>query len=378
MRRNHRPTALPAFCALLLVFVLGGCAGGLGFGPAKLAPSRMDYNRAIQQSNNEEMLLNLVRMKYFEQPLFLQVGSVASSFSFNVSGGMSATLPDHRSMESGAYNIYTPNVSGQYSDSPTVTYTAFQGQTYAQQFLAEMDFDRFVTLYKAGWDIEYLMPILFVRFGAIDHTYDARTGFMAEQHARFKALTEIVARMDDRGDLDILKVNLSDNSTATVMSMDFHNATEAGTVQNLLGYDLHIKMNTAGHYHATFRLVPTSIIGHTLKDPDGLPAVPLRLRNCLRAMDYVAQGVEIPAENVKRRMAYDMRKHFMNLCDIRVSEKEPEDAYLSVRHEKHWYYIRAEDNVSKEVFQLIQNIFSLLSADPPKSTPVLTLPVGGG
>lgn len=378
MRPKHRASALPALCALLLVFILGGCAGGLSFGPEKLAPSRMDYNRAIQRSNNEEMLLNLVRMKYFEQPLFLQVGSVASSFSFNVSGGLSATLPDHRSLENGVYNTYTPNVSGQYSDSPTVTYTAFQGQTYAQQFLAEMDFDRFVTLYKAGWDIEYLMPILFIRFGTIDHTYDARTGFMPEQHARFKALTEIVARMDDRGDLDILKVNLSDNSTATVMSMEFHNATEAGTVQTLLGYDLHIKMNTAGHYQATFRLVPTSALGHSTRDADGLPAVPLRLRNCLRAMDYVAQGVEVPKDLLTKRHAYDMRKHFIALCDIRVSDKEPGDSYLSVRHGPYWYSISANDSVSKEVFQLMLNIFSLQSADPPKSAPILTLPVGGG
>jgi len=375
---KHHAPSLSALCALLLVILLGGCAGGLSFGPGKLAPSRMDYNRAIQRSNNEEMLLNLVRMKYFEQPLFLQVGSVASSFSFNIAGGVSATLPDHRSLENGVYNTYTPNVSGQYSDSPTVTYTAYQGQTYAQQFLAEMDFDRFVMLYKAGWDIEYLMPILFVRFGAIDHGYDARNGFAAEQHSRFKSLTEILARMDDRGDLDILKVNLSDNSTATVMSMEFHNATEAGTVQSLLGYDLHVMMNTAGHYYSTFRLVPTSTLGHAPKDADGLPAVPLRLRNCLRAMDYVAQGVEVPKNNLARRMAFDMRQHFLKLCDIRVSESEPPESYLAVRHEKHWYYIRTEDNVSKEVFQLILNIFSLQSADPPKSAPVLTLPVGGG
>lgn len=378
MRRATAASPFAPLALLLALVCLSGCSGGLGFGPSKLAPTRMDYNRAIQKSNNEEMLLNLVRMKYFEQPLFLQVGSVASSFSFNVSGGASATIPDHHSLANGAYTTYSPSVTGQYSDSPTVTYTAYQGQTYAQQFLAEMDFDRFVMLYKAGWDIEYLMPILFVRFGVIDHTYDARTGFIAEQHERFKNLTEMVARMDDRGDLDILKVNLSDNSTATVMSMQFSNATEAGNVQGLLGYDLHIKMNAAGHYYATFRLVPTSALRDMPKDADGLPAVPLRLRNCLRAMDYVAQGVAVPTENIKRRMAFDMRQHFTKLCDIRVSESEPEDAYLAVRHEKHWYFIRSEDNVSKEVFQLIQNIFSLLSADPPKSAPVLTLPVGGG
>jgi len=368
---------LRLLCLAVLPLLLSACAGGFGLGPNRLSPTRMDYNEAIQKSNNEEMLLNLVRMKYFEQPLFLQVGSVASSFSYNLSGGVGATLPEHHSVSNGAYNIYTPNISGQYSDSPTVTYTAYQGQTYAQQFLADMDFDRFVTLYKAGWDIEYLMPILFARFGAIDHIYDSRTGFMPEQHDRFMKLTDVIARMDDRGDLDILKVNLSDNATATVMSMDFRDATEAGTVQQLIGSDLGIRMNAAGHYHTTFKLVPTNMLRHMPRDPDGLPVVPLRLRNCLRAIDYIAQGVQVPKELVASRRAYDLRKHFYGLCEVRVSAEEPKDAYVAVRHEGRWYSIQADDNRSKEVFQLLMNIFSLQSADPPKNAPVLTLPVGG-
>jgi len=337
----------------------------------------MDYNQAIQKSNNEEMLINLVRMKYFEQPLFLQVGSVASSFSYNLSGGVSASLPDHRSLANGVYSVYTPNVAGQYSDSPTVTYTAYQGQTYAQQFLADMDFDRFVTLYKSGWDIEYLMPILFARFGTIDHIYDSRTGFMPEHHTRFMQLTKIMAKMDDRGDLDILKVGLNDNATATVMRMDFRDAQEADTVQRLIGSDLGIRVNQAGHYHTTFKLVPANMLRHLQRDADGLPIVPLRLRNCLRAIDYIAQGVQVPSELVAKGRAYDLRKHFTDLCKIHVSETEPKDAYLTVQHGGRWYSIDNNDNRSKEVFQLLLNIFSLQSADPPKNAPVLTLPVGG-
>lgn len=379
--RPHLPVVSKRIAVLICCFaitcLLGACAGGLGFGPGRLAPTRIDYNEAIQRSNNEEMLLNLVRMKYFEQPLFLQVGSVASSFSYNLSGSVGATLPEHHSVSDGAYNVYSPNIGGQFSDSPTVTYTAYQGQTYAQQFLADMDFDRFVTLYKAGWDIEYLMPILFVRFGTIDHNYDARTGFMAEHHARFMKLTDIMARMDDRGDLDILKVNLSDNATATVMRMDFANATEAQTVQTLIGSDLAIKVNAAGRYHTTFKLVPANMLRHMPRDADGLPIVPLRLRNCLRAIDYIAQGVQVPKEHVAKGRAVDLNRYFMGLCAIFVSADEPTDAYVAIRHDKLWYFIRADDNRSKEVFQLLMNIFSLQSADPPKNAPVLTLPVGG-
>jgi len=377
--RRSLTTLARFFCLLALSGLLCGCAGGAGFGlgPAKLPPTRIDYNLAMQQSNNEEMLLNLVRMKYFEQPLFLQVGSVASSFSYNLSGGVGATLPEHHSIANGAYNVYSPTISGQYSDSPTVTYTAYQGQAYAQQFLADMDFDRFVTLYKAGWDIGYLMPILFARFGTIDHTYDARKGFMPEHHARFLKLTDMMKRIDNRGDLDILKVGLNDNATATVMRMDFADEAEAEMVQHLIGYHLDIQRTTTGRYHTTFKVVPANMLRNVGREADGLPIVPLRLRNCLRAIDYVGQGIAVPKEHATSGRAVDLRGQFSGLCIILENREEPKDAYVSIQHDGLWFYIRADDNRSKEVFQLLMNIFSLQSADPPKNAPVLTLPIGG-
>ncbi|OIO03657.1 MAG: hypothetical protein AUJ49_04185 [Desulfovibrionaceae bacterium CG1_02_65_16] len=375
MRRIAALTA--RLLAFATPFLLYACASGFGLGPAKLPLARIDYNMAIEQSNNEEMLLNLVRMKYFEQPLFLQVGSVASSFSYNLSGGLSATLPEHHSVTNGAYNIYTPTFSGQYSDSPTVTYTAYQGQAYAQQFLADMDFDRFITLYKAGWDIGYLMPILFARFGTIDHTYDAHRGFMPEHHARFLKLTSIIKHIDNRGDLDILKVGLNDNATATIMRMDFVDEDEAQTVQHLIGYNLDIQHGKDGRRHATFKLVPANMLRNVGREADGLPIVPLRLRNCLRAIDYVAQAILIPKEHAAAGRAVDLRSQFSGLCAINASRERPADAYVAVRHEDIWYAISNDDTRSKEVFQLLMNIFSLQSADPPKTMPVLTLPVGG-
>lgn len=377
MRRSVFP-AIARLFAIAVPFLLCACAGGFGLGPAKLAPTRIDYNVAIEKSNNEEMLLNLVRMKYFEQPLFLQVGSVASSFSYNLSGGFSATLPEHHSVADGAYNVYTPNLSGQYSDSPTVTYTAFQGQAYAQQFLADMDFDRFITLYKAGWDIGYLMPILFARFGTIDHAYDAHRGFMPEHHARFLKLTSLMRRIDNRGDLDILKVSLGDNATATVMSMDFSDQGEARAVQGLIGYDLGIQRTQAGRYHSTFKIVPANMLRSNMgRAADGLPVVPLRLRNCLRAIDYVAQGILVPREHADSGRAVDLRTQFRGLCAIVASRDKPAEAYVAIRHDDMWFAIDNDDTRSKEVFQLLMNIFSLQSADPPKTTPVLTLPIGG-
>lgn len=46
---------------------------------------RFDYNQAIVQSTNEQMLLNMVRLRYSEPPVFLAVNSVLTQYIYPLS-----------------------------------------------------------------------------------------------------------------------------------------------------------------------------------------------------------------------------------------------------------------------------------------------------
>ena len=65
---------------LLLALLALGPIGCLNYGPISLKSERSKYNLAIQKTNDEQLLLNLVRLKYRDTPFFLEVGSVASQF----------------------------------------------------------------------------------------------------------------------------------------------------------------------------------------------------------------------------------------------------------------------------------------------------------
>lgn len=350
---------------LFLPFLITACTNGFGLGPNKLPATRMDYNLAVQRSNNEEMLLNLIRIKYFEQPLFLQVGSIASSFSFGITGATGAAAT---------------NLSSTYSDAPTVTYTPYQGQVYAQQVLAEMDSDRFLTLYRSGWDIEFLMRVLVIRFGLIDHSYDSRTGHDTESHARFLDTVKIISEMDDRGQIDFSIVSSGkDKRNILVMSMRFATAKEAKKLGQLIGVPLTLKKTEHDTLVTQAWLAPVKEIelaeDSTLSQ--SITMIPFRLRGGLRAMDVLSQGIEVPQALLKSKKGFDLRKQFMDICNIRVTPDKPSRAYVATQYGDDWYYISDDDAHSKEAFQLMLNIFALQSADPPKSIPLLTLPVGG-
>ena len=48
-------------------------------GPGQVPQDQFDYNAAIARSAHEQLLLNLVRLRYHETPVFLTVASVISS-----------------------------------------------------------------------------------------------------------------------------------------------------------------------------------------------------------------------------------------------------------------------------------------------------------
>ena len=74
------------FVVLILLLLACGCQST--FGPRALKHSHPAYNQAIVNTLDQEMLLNLVRLKYRDRPFFLKVGSVTATFSMGADIGV--------------------------------------------------------------------------------------------------------------------------------------------------------------------------------------------------------------------------------------------------------------------------------------------------
>jgi len=58
---------------MLLVIIVTGCTG---IGPQTITRDRFDYINAISNSWKKQMLLNLVKTRYVDAPVFMEVSSV--------------------------------------------------------------------------------------------------------------------------------------------------------------------------------------------------------------------------------------------------------------------------------------------------------------
>jgi hypothetical protein len=70
---KERTMRHPLATTILVLLLLAGC---VGIGPGTVLRGRLDYNNAIANSWKEQTLLNIVKLRYSDMPLFVEVASV--------------------------------------------------------------------------------------------------------------------------------------------------------------------------------------------------------------------------------------------------------------------------------------------------------------
>ena len=169
--------------ALTLCLSLGACHA---IGPRQVPIDRFDYNTAVANSSNEQMLLNLVRLRYNDSPLFLELGAVVAQYGFDAS--LSAT----GQVGSGVGEASVGTGLG-YSESPTITYTPLKGEDFAQRLLTPVSLDSLMLFVQTGWSAERLLLMIVQRVNDLFNAPTA-TGPTPEHPPDYEAFADFATR----------------------------------------------------------------------------------------------------------------------------------------------------------------------------------------
>jgi len=368
----------PSFCTpailSLLALLASGCTTGLG--PYAVRADRPDYNQQIIQSANSEMLLNLVRLRYDDTPLFLELGAVVSQYSISsaINGSGQATWPTW----SGSGSL---GGSLGYSESPTITYTPLAGEEFAERLLSPISLDAILLLVQTGWNVEHVLLLAMQRVNDLYNATSA-TGPTPEAKPDYEEFADFVVRFARLHAAHLAGLNWEkQENEKQPPGRDPH-------------FWIHSPADPSSPLAADVQMVRRYLgllAGRDDFELTGFPfsrrpgQVGMRCRSMLGVMHFLSSSVEPPPVDVANGLVtitrdeggqpYDWSDLSGRLMKIRSAPDRPKGAYVAVPYRGSWFYIADDDRRSKSTFGLLNLLFSLQAATSKGKSPVLTLPV---
>lgn len=335
-------------------------------GPRSLRSGRGSYNTAIQQTNSEQLLLNLVRLRYRDAPLFLEVTSISSSLSVEVGASVGGAISP------GQGGTVSPAGAVNYTERPTITYAPLQGSRFGTLFLTPVELGHLRLLYHSGWAIDRIFKVFVQRLGPLPNAPRASgpTPDAAPVFEDFFAAAALLRSLWSDGLLDLRQTQAAFGG-ALVLKIEETPAAAARIEQlsRLLG-------------------LPAPRATIVLTDAPGSPesgVVQLVPRSLLAGLYYVSQGVDVPPEDYTvgrvpttrdaAGAAFDWKRVTGQLMHIHHTAREPADAYVSVPYRGRWFYIADNDLDSKSTFSFLSQVLEMQSGELKGTGPILTLPV---
>lgn len=370
MRRPRRPVLLP------LLALLAGCASQ--FGPNSIRAERPNYNREITASQDEQMLSNLVRLRYQDTPLFMELTSVVTSYTFDRSLGLGAKLHP-----ADGDDEVSPSLGLLLGNRPTITYLPLQGEEFAQRMLSPMPLGSILFFAQTGWSVDRLLLLCVQRINDVPNapTATGPTPPSPPDHERFVALASQLERLSNAGLFGMNWEHVAGETMPPGQKPVFWLRTPSDPASPLQ-QDLQAVRRVLALEAGRDQFQLTQFPFHRAADEIGM-----RGRSLLGLLYLLSQSVEAPDEHVAAGLVtvtrhadgrpFDWRTLLGSTMRIRSSASRPASAYVAVFHRGYWFSIDDTDHGSKASLNLLHFLFSLQSASGKGRSPVLTLPVGG-
>lgn len=353
-------------CLCLAVLAVGGCQS---IGPGRVTTDRFDYTAAVADSWKSQMLLNLVKIRYGDAPVFLDIGQIVAGYSFQRNLSASATVPVFNgtpppSVATGTFGLFG---GGSYNDSPTVTYAPLSGERFARQLMTPIPPSAIMTVIQGGFPVERVFRLAVQSINGVDNRR-VKEDHVIPAAPEFYELLKNLHRIQTSGDIGI-RVIPGDRDlqlkmvTRPKLSAGVENARL--NVARILGLD-----PSARELRLVYGAVPTN-------DNE----VAILTRSIYEILIDLSSTITVPEADVAAGRVPPTPEADLGpdgpippLMRIAYSAERPADAFVAVPYRGRWYSIDDKDLRSKNQFSFIMFLFTFVETGSKEAAPVLTIP----
>jgi hypothetical protein len=408
---------IAAFTAIGLVALVAvnGCLG-----PSAVTHTRTKYNEAYRDTNDEQILLNLVRLRYADSPVFVELPNITSQFELSgVSSylnGIGNQFPGQTSLGMGQLGL---------RDTPTISYHPLSGNEVGRALLTPLSAELF-SVVNAGANIDQflLMTVNDINDVPNSETSIVLTPRVPTDNWQFRRGVELLSELLERGvvELTVRKIEDSESSDPILREKVGGGDLVSAAKENLVFRTSDDKYMTVHKQEKTlvlrvrsedvdspemeevahiFRLTPgrnlykikSELSGdhprrrNQPEETDLQDTIYVNMRSILQVAIFLSKGVCLPEEHVCNGVApstmgpdgqvYDWTQLTNGLFRVCVQKRRPRNTEVAVQYRDYWFYIPANDVNSRAALAILEILFSVQQSDAKTTGPLLSIPLGG-
>ena len=339
--------------------LIGGCKSQ---GPGKLAYDHFDYGTAIGTASKTETLMNIVKMRYLDQPVFLEIKSVVAGYNWEYTGNAGISL--RRIFAANERDSATLGYTGKYVERPTISYTPLAGADFVKGILNPIKSSVVLLMVEAGLPADEIFETMVQSVNGKDN-FHIIAGNGYPPNPAFTRFSTFLQKMQLENAISIQIEEAEGQKLSTKVRfhpdiLSLESQQELEEVKDLMGMSK--DTNTYSVVWASYA-----------KDPNQLA---IETRSVFSMIKTLSWFVDVPPEDIDRSIALpinlvtaDDAIEQIPMMHIYSSTKAPEDPFASVRYNNRWYWIDNTDTDLKRSFNylnLMLNIMKSGEVDSPQ------------
>ena len=346
---------------LVIITTVACLAACANIGPGTIARDRFDYTDAVAESWKRQMLLNIVKIRYGDAPVFLDVTSIINQYSMeneiNASLGWSAPPYADDQRLGGIHR---------YADRPTISYNLLTGEKFARSLMTPVKPVAVMSMVEGGYPIDLVFRLLLHSVNGIQNQYGGTTRERpADQD--FYPLIDKLREAQAKGTFSLRVKKVADQEFLIMVfrKKDQQAEISGREIRQVLGL-----RDTGGEFRVVY--------GSAAAADD---EIALLTRSILEILVDISASVEVPPEHVAERrvgptMAVEGNGIKPPLVQIRTSGSRPAEAFVAVQYRGTWFWIDDRDLPSKKLFSFLMFVMTLTESGGKDNAPIMTISAG--
>lgn len=347
----------------ILIPLLASVVACMNYGPRTIPRDRFDYGQAIADSWEEQMVVNMLRVRYGEAPIFLDVSQVINQYALEGEIGLEGILGG---VPSAGTDALGAQGGVRWADRPTITYTPLVGHRFTKSLLTPIDPAAVFVMIESGWPADLVFAIVVRSINGVRNDFINSTG----TDPKFDPLLAAIVRLQQSNAIDI---SIARDDEEDKVNISFRREYISDQVRA----DIAFVRSTLklGEGKNGFVLRSGSI-------PSGKNELYLQTRTMLQIMQGLSFGILVPPEHIDdgrtiaRPGAVNTASRAYNLFRVQYSRDEPENALVAVQSRGYWFAVDDRDYASKQILALLMVMLNLAESDERKQGPVITIGTG--